>query len=334
MPSADEVNDVPDNFKKYIADNAERIAGWSSVPYYIKDNTGSVVVSLCEDTGNVKENISRRHVAAKLLNEDKNYKDVKYDSATGGLKAIHIGHNFDKVGGEYEKNACDVAYSEGHAIILGNEYSNKIGQRFTEGLFDGLRFEVMGCETATDNNYLRGLCHCAEKRTTQVVILNFPKGGFDDNKLQRALGRYRGLEKLNDGQYIDFERVVCIQDGKIVYDKPYTKGAGGSTSVVHPPHVEQNNSTAAKVSNNLNKTKTKEQLLAEEREKRRILTLERANNRHAARTKEEIDDIQDRWVERQARKIQNGLYADEIVKIAKETKDVGAFLDAVSIEKV
>ena len=38
MPSADEVNDVPDNFKKYIADNAERIDGWSSVPYYIKDN--------------------------------------------------------------------------------------------------------------------------------------------------------------------------------------------------------------------------------------------------------------------------------------------------------
>ena len=38
MPSADEVKDVPDNFKKYIAENAERIDGWSSVPYYIKDN--------------------------------------------------------------------------------------------------------------------------------------------------------------------------------------------------------------------------------------------------------------------------------------------------------
>ena len=51
MPSADEVNDVPDNFKKYIVDNAERIDGWSSVPCYIKDNKEYVEIAKLQEGG-------------------------------------------------------------------------------------------------------------------------------------------------------------------------------------------------------------------------------------------------------------------------------------------
>lgn len=38
LPHKDAVNDVPQNFKDYIVENQERISGWSSLPYYIKDN--------------------------------------------------------------------------------------------------------------------------------------------------------------------------------------------------------------------------------------------------------------------------------------------------------
>lgn len=36
--SRNQVNDVPDNFKKWIADNADRSKNWSSQPYFIRDN--------------------------------------------------------------------------------------------------------------------------------------------------------------------------------------------------------------------------------------------------------------------------------------------------------
>lgn len=38
MPASNEVKDPPKAFNDYITGNAERIAGWKSTPYYIKDN--------------------------------------------------------------------------------------------------------------------------------------------------------------------------------------------------------------------------------------------------------------------------------------------------------
>lgn len=298
LPSVNEVKDVPDNFKQYIADNAARIEGWQSMPYYLKDNTERVVPGLCAVTDGQSHAsiVSNRQLAAYLLGHDKHYKDVTFDAKTGGLKATHVDHNFDKVGGQYEKAVQEAGFKEGHAVILGSETGTTIGERYTEGLWDGQRFEVMGCETATDNNYLRGLCHCADKWTTEVAILHFPNGGFDKNKMRRAIGRYHGLEKLGDGQYLEFKSVVCIQDGKVVYNEAFKKGAGSSTFVVHPPHISK--SGTANVVQKPEPTKTKEQLLAEQREKQRLLTLERAKKRHDARTKEQEKAIRSQWSDR------------------------------------
>lgn len=38
LPASNEVTDMPQTFKDYIRENQKRIAGWSSTPYYIKDN--------------------------------------------------------------------------------------------------------------------------------------------------------------------------------------------------------------------------------------------------------------------------------------------------------
>ena len=66
---------------------------------------------------------------------------------------------------------------------------------------------------------MKGLKHCASKKTTKIAVLDFPKGNFDIDILEQAIRRYRGLEKLNDGQFLKFERIICVQDKKIVYDE-------------------------------------------------------------------------------------------------------------------
>ena len=167
------------------------------------------------------ENRSSKQEQYKKLKKDKNYYDVEFDETTGGLKATHIDHNFDKKGGEYEKNVQNAGYKAGHTVILGAEYGNVIGKRYAEGTWDGKSFEVAGRETATINNILRGLKHCAAKRTTEIAVLDFPNGGFNLDKLNEAIKRYRGLEKLNDGQYLKFKQVICVQNNRIVYDRKF-----------------------------------------------------------------------------------------------------------------
>lgn len=152
------------------------------------------------------------------LSKDPNYKDVEFDEVTGGLKASHIGHNFDKVGGEYEKQAQRAGVKQGYSVIFEDEYSNILGQRFTEGKWNSLKFEIAGCETGSSNNILRGLKHCASKRETEVAVIVLPNTPFNKDIFDNSIGRYKGLEKLNDGQYVRFKRIICINNEEIVYE--------------------------------------------------------------------------------------------------------------------
>lgn len=163
----------------------------------------------------------RNKTVYESLKGDKAYNDVAYDKSSGGVKGSHVEHNFDDRGGVYERTAQNVGYKSGHAVIYESEFHGENGRRFTEGTWDGMRCEVSGAETGTDNNILRSLEHCADKRTTEVAVLVFPKGGFTREKMRRAIGRYRGLEKLNDGEFITFKRIVCVQDNQIVYEESF-----------------------------------------------------------------------------------------------------------------
>jgi len=156
-----------------------------------------------------------------VLNAHPDYKDVKYDSKTGGIKATHKDHTFDPDKGQYERNARDAGYASGHVVILTSEKFGQTGQKFTEGKWDGLEFEIMGCETATPNNLVAGLKHSSSKKTTKIAVLEFPNGGFDADEMDRAIKRYAGIVKQKPENFIEFERVICTQNGKVVYDRPY-----------------------------------------------------------------------------------------------------------------
>lgn len=152
------------------------------------------------------------------LKTDPNYKDVAFDKKTGGLRAAHKLHNFDKQGGIYERHVQNAGFKNGHAVIFEAERGDVFGLKYTEGTWDGLQFEVAGRETATINNIKRGLEHCADKRATQIAVLDFPNGGFSVENFEIALRRYKGLEKLHDGQFLKFKKIICIQDEQIVYE--------------------------------------------------------------------------------------------------------------------
>ena len=151
------------------------------------------------------------------LKGDPNYTDVEYDPVTGGVRASHVEHNFNAVGGKYELEAQLAGFRAGHIVIFGPENNSEYHKRHTEGTWNGLQFEVAGRETATTNNIKRGLEHCADKKGTQIAVLDFPNGGFTLEKFDIALRRYMGLEKLNDGQFLRFKKIICVQKGQIAH---------------------------------------------------------------------------------------------------------------------
>ncbi|MBR5898079.1 MAG: hypothetical protein IKZ14_01260 [Muribaculaceae bacterium] len=170
----------------------------------------------CAELSRLKRIIVNR-LKYNRLKKDKNYHDVYYNPDNGGLKASHIGHNFDKKGGIYERHAQEAGYKAGHAVILENERSDKYKEKQTEGGWDNLKFEVAGCENGTSNNILRGLKHCASKRTTEIAVIDLPNTEFDLEVFNHALRRYIGLEKLKDGQFLRFKKIICIHNEQIVH---------------------------------------------------------------------------------------------------------------------
>ena len=153
------------------------------------------------------------------LVKDPDYTGVQYNKRTGGVKAIHKHHNFDKVGGRYEKEALKAGYNSGVAVVLQSERDKGFKERFTEGLWNGKLFEVAGKKQARHQDFFSGLKHCASKRDTEIAVIVIPKGDFDLAELDRGVRRYRGLEKLHDGQFIPFERIIIVQDSKIICER-------------------------------------------------------------------------------------------------------------------
>ena len=99
-------------------------------------------------------------------------------------------------------------------MILENEFSNVIGERFIEGTWDLLKFEVAGCENGTSNNILRGLKHCASNQMQKSQLSSSLKIIFPKKIFFKGLAKYNGLE--GTPQFRKFNLIYCIQDGQIV----------------------------------------------------------------------------------------------------------------------
>lgn len=163
-----------------------------------------------------------RHIRNKeeyeRLKNNPEYKDVEYNIKSGGVKATHVEHNFDKKKGWYEKSTQNAGFLNGFSVILEKEAHNILYQKQKEGIWDGLPFEIAGAETATENNILRALKHCAKKEA-DVAVIFFPNKNFSKQVFEQSYSRFFGLKKLNDGQFREFKKIYCIHQERIIYVK-------------------------------------------------------------------------------------------------------------------
>lgn len=210
-----EITEMPENFTRWVEDNAERIENANSEPYFIRDNIDVVKVAISQ------ENVKRAHIETNrkeyvqlLANPD--YKDIEFNPLNGGLMATHVGHNFDKDKGWYEKTVQKVGYDSGHSVILGKEVHNVLNRRNVEGLFDSLPFEIAGAETGLPNNIRNALKHCASKPDCDIAIVFFPdEGKANMSSIRTGLRIYFGLRGTS--QFKDFEVIYFMSRNKILY---------------------------------------------------------------------------------------------------------------------
>ncbi len=216
--SRNEVKDVPQGFKDWVRDNAERIEKVEkrgTQPYFIRDNKEVIegilkpkeakktalevakerhAARTQEDIDRIKHKWNNHKEYVKLKN-DADYYDVKFNYDNGGLMATHKGHNFDKKKGWYEQKVQKIGYFNGDSIIFENESGKGIGESYTEGTWDGLKFELASRETSTPNNILHGLKHCSSKDDAEVAVVFLPNTEYNDFEFKRALSRYFGMIK-------------------------------------------------------------------------------------------------------------------------------------------
>lgn len=147
----------------------------------------------------------------RYLNDPK-YKDTEYHERSGGVKATHVDHTFDEKKGWYEKKAQIAGFLNGHSVILGVEYHNIFQHRNTEGLWDGLLFEIAGAENGTANNIRNALKHCAKKPGSRIAVLFFPNDNFSAEEFNQGYSKFFGLKGTT--QYKKFDLIYCITGDK------------------------------------------------------------------------------------------------------------------------
>lgn len=159
------------------------------------------------DQAKLKELIEERRQLYLKYKEDPEYKDVEFNEKTGGVKAMHKEHNLDDKKGFYELNAQNAGYYNGHSVILEKEDHATLNKKNTEGLWDGLKFEIAGAESAKDNNIRNALKHCAKKEEAEIAVLYFPNE-FNLQNFYDGLAKYNGLKGTT--QYREFKKIYLV----------------------------------------------------------------------------------------------------------------------------
>ncbi len=176
----------------------------------------------------------RRHENRRLyeqLKKDPDYTDVEFDETTGGVKATHIGHNFDeqigKYGiqrGEYEKLAANALYAKGHTIKLIKEDFQMEGVKQPDGYIDGRLMDIKGIEGNPFYSINR-----ANKQKVDVCILYFHKREiFNQEKVQHDFENFENIAKavFHTEKRIQkhIKEIICVINlGKGKYDLVFIK---------------------------------------------------------------------------------------------------------------
>lgn len=155
--------------------------------------------------------IEERRKEYEQYKNDPDYLDVDFDEETGGLKATHKLHNFDKIGGEYEKDVQKAGYNAGHSVIFTSEKGKPDGEKYTEGIWDGLTFEI-GSSCGTGKGNIKGILKHCKKKDAEIAVINFPdKTIFSMERLINGIALYNGQTEYR------FKHIIYIVDNRVYY---------------------------------------------------------------------------------------------------------------------
>ena len=88
------------------------------------------------------------------LKNNKDYTDVQYDEKSGGVRAMHVGHNtkcnaseilkWDMTGADLENEAVELLFRSGHSVILCDESKKKDGKTLPalDIMLDGVMMDI------------------------------------------------------------------------------------------------------------------------------------------------------------------------------------------------
>lgn len=179
----------------------------------------SDVCQACKAIDNIakekQERIRQNRAEYERLKADHDYKDVKFDPKTGGLKATHKEHNFDPIigrfgipRGNYEKITRDALFKKGYNIKLSEEVNNCEGIKQPDGYVNGKLMDIKGIE----GNLLYSLKR-ANKQNVETAILYFHEQNMfnlDDVKQKYAiLGEW--MHTIYEEEVpVSIQQVICV----------------------------------------------------------------------------------------------------------------------------
>lgn len=151
------------------------------------------------------------------LKNDKNYTDVEFDWGTGGLKATHKDHNFDKdIGlfeierGQYEKNTREALYEKGYSIILQKEDLHLVGVKQPDGFLNGTLMDIKGVE----GNPMWSIFRANGQRVETCVLYFHEPSLFSEsdvrNKFFNDLPKWMNEQDFIKNKEIYVKTVVCV----------------------------------------------------------------------------------------------------------------------------
>lgn len=136
--------------------------------------------------------IERRRAIYQSLLADTNYQNIRFNPQNGGLMATHIDHCFNITNGQYEKEVQKIAFEEGHSVILTSEKGKQDGQKYVDGLWDGMTFEV-GTSLGVGKNNIKGILKHCQSKNAEIAVIYFPdKNLFSMERLIKGILQYDG----------------------------------------------------------------------------------------------------------------------------------------------
>ena len=208
------VDDVPENFKKWVTDNADRIEkanNRGTLPYFLKDNATFAGISVKDiNLGNRAE--YTRKARAKFDSYDSSKWSKEYfDEISGGFNVYHIDHEFSESGG-----GGDAEKVVGKLLAKYNgkqvEFLPEGGKKKPDLLFDEYTWEVKYIDIANEQGIRN---HFKDARKADNVIFYFTNDRLTDlnTAIKREIGRFAKedrIKELPDVYYMDNELLKLL----------------------------------------------------------------------------------------------------------------------------